>query len=128
MNVAESENMNVEESENINVEESENIINIYSDVIGYVKWFNSKKGYGFLSIVIPNHELKDTDIFCHFSNINTLNHKILYPGEYVSFNISKNKDEQFICNNVTGVYGNNLLTDNTKYFYRVSQNKKDSNQ
>ena len=100
----------------------------YCNVVGSVNWFNRRKGYGFISIVTPDHELKDQDIFCHYSNINTENYKILYPGEYVSFNISKNKEGKFICDNITGVFGNNLLTDNTKYFYRVSENKKDSNQ
>ena len=100
----------------------------YCNLVGSVNWFNRRKGYGFISIVTPDHELKDQDIFCHYSNINTENYKILYPGEYVSFDISKNNEGRFICNNITGVFGNNLLTDNTKYFYRVSENKKDSNQ
>jgi len=105
-------------------DQTENFLN----VVGSVNWFNRRKGYGFISVVTPDHELKDQDIFCHYSNINTENYKILYPGEYVSFNISKNKEGKFICDNITGVFGNNLLTDNTKYFYRVSENKKDSNQ
>lgn len=45
---------------------------------GKVKWFNAKKGYGFL---ITN----DTEIFVHYSGLNMEGFKTLKPGQTVSF-------------------------------------------
>lgn len=47
-------------------------------VKGKVKWFNVKKGYGFL---ITN----DTEIFVHYSGLNMEGFKTLKPGQTVSF-------------------------------------------
>jgi CspA family cold shock protein len=48
---------------------------------GTVKWFNSEKGYGF--ITADNGK----DIFCHFSQIKKDGFKTLEEGEKVSFDI-----------------------------------------
>ena len=47
---------------------------------GCVKWFNSKKGYGFVTVITPDSELVGTDIFAHFSNVNVVdnNYKRLF--------------------------------------------------
>ena len=37
-------------------------------LIGCVKWFNNKSGYGFITI-LSNKDLKDKDIFAHHSSI-----------------------------------------------------------
>ncbi len=50
---------------------------------GIVKWFNSEKGFGFISV-----EGSD-DIFVHFSAIQTDGFKSLEEGQQVSFNIVK---------------------------------------
>ena len=97
---------------------------IHQNVIGRVKWFNRKKGFGFICVVNPEHELNNTDLFFHYTSIKTENFKILYPGEYVSFDIFKNEEEKWICNNITGIYGNELLTDNTTYHYRITYKNK----
>ena len=48
---------------------------------GTVKWFNNRKGYGFI-------RLEDgTDIFVHFSEIQSKGFKTLKEGEKVSFEI-----------------------------------------
>ena len=48
---------------------------------GIVKWFNSEKGFGFLSV-----EGGD-DVFAHFSAIQRDGFKTLEEGQKVSFNI-----------------------------------------
>ena len=49
---------------------------------GRVKWFDSKKGYGFI-------ELEDGsgDVFVHFSDIEGEGYKTLEEGEQVEFEI-----------------------------------------
>lgn len=48
---------------------------------GTVKWFNSEKGYGF--ITVDNGE----DVFVHFSAIQTDGFKTLDEGQRVEFEI-----------------------------------------
>ncbi|WP_373601088.1 cold-shock protein [Paraclostridium bifermentans] len=50
---------------------------------GIVKWFNSEKGFGF--ITVDGGE----DVFAHFSAIQTDGFKTLEEGQKVSFNIVK---------------------------------------
>ena len=49
---------------------------------GKVKWFDSKKGYGFVS-----NESDDKDYFVHFSEIQGENFKTLEEGQEVTFEI-----------------------------------------
>ena len=87
----------------------------YGDHQGQVQWFNKKKGYGF----IKNLNNPSNDIFFHFSDIMSKEYKIVYPGEFVSMNIGKNKDNQDICKNIRGIAGFPLLADNEKHHYRI---------
>ena len=48
---------------------------------GTVKWFNAKKGYGFLS------DEEGNDVFVHFSAINMDGFKVLEEGEQVEFEV-----------------------------------------
>ena len=41
-----------------------------SRVTGNVKWYDSKKGYGFITLVTPELENTGNDFFVHYSNIN----------------------------------------------------------
>jgi len=90
-------------------------------LVGNVKWFSSKKGFGFITVVTPDSEHTGTDIFVHFSDINTRenNYKRLFPGEYVSFSLGRNKKDQSICIDVMGVMGGPLLSDHTEHRYKI---------
>ena len=48
---------------------------------GTVKWFNQRKGYGFISTTDGN------DIFVHYSSISGEGFKSLVEGDAVSFDI-----------------------------------------
>ena len=51
---------------------------------GKVKWFDAKKGYGFVSNVSD-----DKDYFVHFSEIQTDGFKTLDEGQKVEFEIGE---------------------------------------
>lgn len=92
-------------------------------LIGCVKWFNAKKGYGFITVQSQSVPQANSDVFVHFSNLNVSDecYKRLFPGEYVSMSLGKGKDGRDICLDVSGVEGGRLLTENTEYFYRVTK-------
>ena len=50
-------------------------------MLGKVKWFNEKKGFGFISGEDGN------DYFLHFSKINTSGFKTVSEGEEVEFDV-----------------------------------------
>ena len=89
-------------------------------VIGCVKWFDSKKGFGFVTVLTPELDKTGSDIFIHFSNIQVEdNYKRVYPGEYIEFEIGSSPDGRPCCTNVTGLYGGNLLTQNEDHKYKI---------
>lgn len=81
------------------------------EVLGRVKWFNNKAGYGFITVC--DGEFKDKDIFTHFSAIKVTNsqYKYLMQGEYVQFDLGKSVDgpHEYKALNVTGVKGGELM-------------------
>lgn len=48
---------------------------------GTVKWFNAKKGYGFIN------DENGTDIFVHFSALNMDGFKVLEEGDKVEYEV-----------------------------------------
>ena len=50
---------------------------------GTVKWFNDRKGYGFISQESGN------DVFVHFSSIDAPGYKTLSEGDHVDFDIEQ---------------------------------------
>lgn len=99
----------------------------YGNESGRVNWFNSRRGYGFINVLSGDKSGKD--IFIHQTNIHSSGYRILYPGEYVSFNIvdnpnSESESESFQCINVRGIQGGPLLTDNERYYYRAFEKER----
>ena len=78
---------------------------------GKVKWFNNKSGFGFVTAC--EGELKDKDIFVHYSSINVPDnqYKYLLQGEYVDFELSESdkSDHEFHAVNISGVKGGELM-------------------
>ena len=50
---------------------------------GIVKWFNEKKGFGFIE------QDEGPDVFVHHTSINATGFKILNEGEQVSFEVEQ---------------------------------------
>lgn len=48
---------------------------------GKVKWFNAKKGYGFIC------DEDGADVFVHFSALNTEGFKVLEEGDTVEYEV-----------------------------------------
>ena len=79
-------------------------------ILGQVKWFNNKAGYGF--ITVNDGEQSGKDIFVHYSTIRVSNqYKYLVQGEYVEFEliVSTTDGHEFQANDVSGIKGGPLM-------------------
>jgi len=68
---------------------------------GVVKWFNEKKGFGFIS---PDDD--SPDVFVHFSAIEMKDFKILKEGEKVTYEVKDGPK---------GPQAMNVIPDSTKH-------------
>ena len=55
---------------------------------GIVKWFSSKKGYGFIT-----EEGTEKDIFLHVSSLESSKLRVLKENQKLKFEIKKEKDK-----------------------------------
>jgi|LauGreDrversion4_2_1035121.scaffolds.fasta_scaffold276092_2 CspA family cold shock protein len=82
-------------------------------LLGRVKWFNNKAGYGFITVTDGGRS--GTDVFVHHSAINVENQqfKYLVQGEYVEFELNRvesdAKEREFQASNVSGIKGGKLM-------------------
>lgn len=80
-------------------------------IIGQVKWFNTKTGYGFITAREGDHTGKD--VFTHYSSVrvNDSQYKYLVQGEYVEFEVVKSSTGQheYQSANVSGIKGGGLM-------------------
>jgi len=80
-------------------------------LLGQVKWFNNKAGYGF--ITVSHGEQAGKDIFVHYSSIKVVNsqYKYLIQGEYVEFTLTKSTGEvhEFQASDISGINGGLLM-------------------
>ena len=85
---------------------------ISTKVIGKVKWFNNKAGYGFITVTADN-DYNGKDIFTHYTAINVTNsqYKYLVQGEYVEFNLVKpdSGSHEYKAMLITGISGGELM-------------------
>jgi len=81
-------------------------------LLGQVKWFNNKAGYGFITVNDGEHSGKE--IFIHYTTIRTSNkdqYKYLVQGEYVEFNLVKSATEkhEYQAVDISGIKGGPLM-------------------
>ena len=85
-----------------------------SRLLGRCKWFNSRSGFGFITLLDDNKE-NEKDVFVHYSCIRaeSSQYKYLVQGEYIEFDIvtTENDNHEFHAANVTGIKGGPLMCD-----------------
>jgi len=84
---------------------------------GIVKWFDSKGGFGFITILKGQAD-EGKDIFVHYSALTTVQsqYKYLVLGEYVEFVVenAENKKYEFFAQSVSGIGGGNLMCESRR--------------
>jgi cold shock CspA family protein len=89
-------------------------------VLGQVKWFNNKAGYGFITLSTEDPETQGKDIFVHYSSIRVTNsqYKFLTQGEYVEFVLEKSTSDkhEYQANDITGLKGGKLMCEVRRIF------------
>lgn len=99
------------------------VTNAQDVVIGRVKWFNNKSGFGF--ITVTDGENPGSDIFVHHSaiKVDSEQYKYLVQGEYVEFTLVDTPDSKHTCqaSNVSGIKGGKLMCE-TRREFRVARN------
>lgn len=93
-------------------------------MLGRVKWFNNKAGYGFITVTDGPHA--GSDIFVHHSAVNVENqqYKYLVQGEYVEFDSVKSESgkHEVQASNVCGVRGGKLMCE-TKRDLKIARSE-----
>jgi len=91
-------------------------------VLGRVKWFNNRAGYGFISVL--EGDKTGEDVFTHHSGISvdTEQYKYLVQGEYVEFQLRASDNEQhpYQAGNIRGVKGGMLMCETRMVMRRES--------
>jgi CspA family cold shock protein len=95
-------------------------------LIGRVKWFNSKAGYGF--ITVSDGVRAGTDVFVHHSaiNVNSQQYKYLVQGEYLEFNLvtSEGGKHEYQASSVSGINAGKLMCETRQEFKVARRNYK----
>jgi CspA family cold shock protein len=93
-------------------------------LLGRIKWFNNKAGYGF--ITVTDGSRSGTDVFVHHSAINVENqqYKYLVQGEYVEFDLIKTDSDkhEWQASRVSGIKGGKLMCE-TRFDLKNARNE-----
>jgi cold shock CspA family protein len=110
-------------SSNCHVTSSPETKTVADRLIGRVKWFNNKTGYGF--VTVTDGEKSGSDIFVHHSAINVTNqqYKYLVQGEYIEFNLISVENSSHECQaaDVGGIKGGKLMCE-TRNEFKIAKN------
>ena len=99
---------------------------------GQVKWFNRRRGYGFIKILKSEESDEDfigKDVFVHQSHITPKQstYRSLEENEYVEFTLSLDERNTTQAVNVTGIMNGTLLCDAHAEKQKYNMNKEFEN-
>lgn len=99
---------------------------------GQVKWFNRRRGYGFIKILKSEESDEDfigKDVFVHQSHITPKQstYRSLEENEYVEFALSLDDRNTTQAVNVTGIMNGSLLCDAHAEKQKYNQEKENTN-
>ena len=93
-------------------------------LVGRVKWFNNKAGYGF--ITVADGDRAGSDVFVHHSGVMVGNeqYKYLVQGEYVSFKFDHTPGgkHEYQAGDVSGINGGKLMCETRREFRQTRVN------
>ena len=93
-------------------------------LLGRVKWFNNKAGYGF--VTVTDGARSGSDVFVHHTAINVENqqYKYLVQGEYVEFDLIKVESDkhEWQASRVAGIKGGKLMCE-TRHDLKIARNE-----
>ena len=107
----------------IDMSSTDQVVQAQGDrLVGQVKWFNNKAGYGFITVSDGEHSGKD--IFVHYTTVRVTNsqYKYLIQGEYVEFTLTKSTsgEHEYQATDVSGIKGGALMCE-TRRNSRMTQ-------
>jgi cold shock CspA family protein len=94
-------------------------------ILGRIKWFNNKSGYGF--ITITDGPRSGSDIFAHHSGIIVSNdqYRYLVQGEYVEFKLEKSSgNHEYQAVDIRGIKGGKLMCETRRELQEVRNSYK----
>ena len=87
-------------------------------LVGRVKWFNNKAGYGF--VTVSDGDRAGSDVFVHHSCVlvSSEQYRYLVQGEYVSFNLTHTPGgaHEYQAGDVSGINGGKLMCETRREF------------
>ena len=97
-------------------------------LLGRVKWFNNKAGYGF--VTVTDGSRSGTDVFVHHSaiNVDSQQYKYLVQGEYIEFDLIRVESDkhEWQASRVSGIRGGKLMCE-TRRDLKLSRNEYKAN-
>lgn len=93
------------------IQKEEEMVTEKNRMVGQVKWFNNKAGFGFITVKGADGEEKD--IFAHYTTINVSDsqYRYLVQGEYVEFDLSTSSKppHEYQSSSISGIKGGKLM-------------------
>ena len=97
-------------------------------LLGRVKWFNNKAGYGF--VTVTDGSRSGSDVFVHHNaiNVDSQQYKYLVQGEYIEFDLIKTDSDkhEWQASHVSGIKGGKLMCE-TRNELKIARNDHKAN-